>query len=48
MGKAKMLGMKTTCIPNAKADMRYRQKIHQKGRETALRANKGAGKNAAK
>lgn len=41
MAKAKMLGMKTSCIPNSKADMRYRQKIHQRGREAALCAQRG-------
>lgn len=47
MAKARMLGMKTACIPNSKADMRYRKKIHQRGRETALRAQKERSKNSA-
>lgn len=37
MGKAKLLGMKTTFIPNNKADMRYRRKIYQHNREIAER-----------
>lgn len=40
MGKAKLLGMKTTFIPNSKADMRYRRKAFQRGRETALRGRR--------
>lgn len=33
MSKAKMYGMKTGYVPNAKADMRYRKKVYQRGRE---------------
>lgn len=33
MSKPKMLGMKTGYVPNAKADMRYRKKVYQRGRE---------------
>lgn len=33
MSKPKMYGMKTGYIPNAKADMRYRKKVYQRGRE---------------
>ena len=31
MGKAKMYGAKSSYIPNAKADMRHRQKLYQHG-----------------
>ena len=37
MGKAKMYGAKSSYIPNAKADMRYRQKLFQHGCEVAER-----------
>ena len=40
MGKAKLLGRKTTFIPNSKADMRYRRKAFQRGRETAIRGQR--------
>ena len=33
MSKPKMYGMKTGYIPNAKADMRHRKKVYQRGRE---------------
>lgn len=33
MGKPRKLGMKTTYIPNAKADMRHHKKVYQRGRE---------------
>ena len=33
MSKPRKLGMKTTYIPNAKADMRHRKKVYQRGRE---------------
>lgn len=33
MSKPKMFGAKTGYVPNAKADMRYRKKIYQRGRE---------------
>lgn len=38
MGKARLLGMKTTYIPNSKADMRHRKKIYQRNREVEQRA----------
>lgn len=34
MGKARMYGMQTRYVPNAKADMRHRKKVYQRGRET--------------
>lgn len=37
MGKAKLLGMKSTFVPNAKADMRFRRKIYLRNREIAER-----------
>ena len=37
MSKAKMYGMKSPYIPNAKADMRHRKKVYQRGREKAFR-----------
>lgn len=37
MSKAKMYGMKTGYVPNAKADMRHRKKLYQRGREKAFR-----------
>ena len=33
MSKPKMYGMNTSYVPNAKADMRYRKKVYQRGRE---------------
>lgn len=33
MSKAKMYGMKTGYVPNARADMRHRKKVYQRGRE---------------
>ena len=36
MSKPKMYGQKTGYIPNAKADMRYRKKVYQRGREKAF------------
>ena len=35
MSKPKKLGMKTTYVPNAKADMRHHKKVYQRGREKA-------------
>lgn len=37
MGKAKMVGMNKSYIPNSKSDMRFRKKIYQRGREIAQR-----------
>lgn len=37
MSKARKLGTKGTYIPNAKADMRFRKKAYQRGREVAER-----------
>lgn len=36
MSKPKMYGMKTGYVPNAKADMRYRKKVYQRGREKPM------------
>ena len=36
MAKPKKLGMKSTYIPNAKADMRRHKKVYQRGREKAF------------
>lgn len=36
MSKPKKLGMKSTYIPNAKADMRHHKKVYQRGKEKAL------------
>ena len=36
MSKPKMYGMKTGYVPNAKADMRHRKKVYQRGREKAF------------
>ena len=36
MSKPRKLGMKTTYIPNAKADMRHHKKVYQRGRERAF------------
>ena len=33
MSKPRMLGIKSTYIPNAKADIRHRKKVYQRGRE---------------
>ena len=33
MSKPKMYGAKTGYVPNAKADMRHRKKVYQRGRE---------------
>ena len=33
MSKPKMYGMNTSYVPNAKADMRHRKKVYQRGRE---------------
>lgn len=30
MGKARMCGMFATCVPNSKADMRYRRKMYNR------------------
>lgn len=40
MSKPRKLGMKTTCIPNAKADMRRHKKVYQRGREKAFLNNR--------
>lgn len=37
MSKARKLGIKSTYIPNAKADMRFHKKAYQRGREIAER-----------
>lgn len=37
MSKPKIYGMKSTFIPNSKADMRFRKKIYQRGREITER-----------
>ena len=37
MSKARKLGIKSGYIPNAKADMRFRRKLYQRGREIAQR-----------
>jgi hypothetical protein len=36
MSKPKMYGMNTGYIPNAKADMRHRKKVYQRGREKSM------------
>ena len=33
MSKPRKIGIKSTYIPNAKADMRHRKKVYQRGRE---------------
>lgn len=38
MAKAKLLGMRSAYVPNAKADMRYRKKVYQRCREVAERS----------
>lgn len=37
MSKPKKLGMITTYVPNAKADMKHHKKVYQHGREKTLR-----------
>ena len=37
MSKARKLGIKSSYIPNAKADMRFKRKLYQRGREIAER-----------
>lgn len=37
MSKPKKYGMKTSYIPNAKADMRHNKKVYQRGREKVFR-----------
>ena len=37
MAKPRKYGMFTTHIPNANADMRFRKKVYQRGREIAER-----------
>ena len=37
--KARMYGMKTGYVPNAKADMRHHKKVYQRGREKMFRDN---------
>jgi hypothetical protein len=37
MAKPRKNGMFATFIPNAKADMRFRKKVYQRGREIAER-----------
>lgn len=37
MSKARIYGMKSSFVPNSKADMRHRKKIYQRGREIAER-----------
>ena len=36
MSKHRKLGMKTTYVPNAKADMRHHKKVYQRRREKAF------------
>ena len=36
MSKPRKIGMKTTYIPNSKADMRHRKKVYQRGREKPM------------
>ena len=33
MSKAKLYGMKSSYIPNSRADMRFNKKLYQRGRE---------------
>lgn len=42
MAKARLFGMKTTYIPNSRADMRHRKKVYQRGREIAEKAEAAA------
>lgn len=37
MSKQRKLGIKSTYIPNAKADMRHRKKVYQRVREKTFR-----------
>ena len=37
MSKPRKIGLKSTYIPNAKADMRRHKKVYQRGREKAFR-----------
>lgn len=37
MSKAKLYGVNSAYIPNAKADMRHHKKVYQRGREIAER-----------
>ena len=37
MSKPRKLGMKSTYVPNSKADMRHHKKVYQRGREKAFR-----------
>ena len=37
MSKPKMYGAYTCYVPNARADMRYRKKVYQRGREKTFR-----------
>ena len=37
MAKPRLLGMKSSYIPNSKADMRFKKKVYQRGREIAER-----------
>lgn len=37
MAKPNRLGMNKTFIPNSKADMRFKKKVYQRGREIAER-----------
>lgn len=39
MSKPRKFGIKSTYIPNAKADMRQHKKVYQRGREKAFRDN---------
>ena len=36
MSKPRKLGIKSTYVPNAKADMRHHKKVYQRGREKAF------------
>lgn len=37
MSKPRMIGMKSSYIPNARADMRFNKKLYQRGRDIAER-----------
>jgi len=37
MAKPRLLGMKSSYIPNSKADMRFKRNVYQRGREIAER-----------
>lgn len=37
MAKPRLLGMKSSYIPNSKADMRFKRKVYQRGREITER-----------